>query len=108
MHLDKCRLDNTEHGLSVLFLLSTTSYKYFIKALHYKADLVFLLVSVLQLCEYLEELLNVNGELRSEGQALWTLLGGILGQVPSHNINKHSSMLALTLTKIQAQGNDVK
>ncbi|XP_078811424.1 PHD finger protein 14 isoform X6 [Oryzias latipes] len=33
-----------------------------------------------KLCEYLEELLNVNGELRSEGQALWTLLGGILGQ----------------------------
>lgn len=34
-----------------------------------------------QLCESLEELLNVNGELRSEGQAIWTLLGGILGQV---------------------------
>uniref|UniRef100_A0A8C7Z0L4 PHD finger protein 14 n=1 Tax=Oryzias sinensis TaxID=183150 RepID=A0A8C7Z0L4_9TELE len=33
-----------------------------------------------KLCEYLEELLNANGELRSEGQALWTLLGGILGQ----------------------------
>uniref|UniRef100_A0A7N8YL31 PHD finger protein 14 n=1 Tax=Mastacembelus armatus TaxID=205130 RepID=A0A7N8YL31_9TELE len=33
-----------------------------------------------KLCESLEELLNVNGELRSEGQALWTLLGGILGQ----------------------------
>lgn len=37
----------------------------------------------MQLCESLEELLNVNGELRSEGQAMWTLLGGILGQVPS-------------------------
>lgn len=35
-----------------------------------------------QLCESLKELLNVNGELRSEGQAIWTLLGGILGQVP--------------------------
>ncbi|XP_063755195.1 PHD finger protein 14 isoform X2 [Eleginops maclovinus] len=33
-----------------------------------------------KLCESLEELLNVNGELRSEGQAVWTLLGGILGQ----------------------------
>lgn len=25
----------------------------------------------------------MNGELRSEGQAMWTLLGSILGQVPS-------------------------
>uniref|UniRef100_A0A7N6BCA4 PHD finger protein 14 n=1 Tax=Anabas testudineus TaxID=64144 RepID=A0A7N6BCA4_ANATE len=33
-----------------------------------------------KLCESLEELLNVNGELRSEGQEMWTLLGGILGQ----------------------------
>ncbi|XP_068566855.1 PHD finger protein 14 isoform X1 [Cebidichthys violaceus] len=33
-----------------------------------------------KLCESLKELLNVNGELRSEGQAMWTLLGGILGQ----------------------------
>uniref|UniRef100_A0A665WI77 PHD finger protein 14 n=1 Tax=Echeneis naucrates TaxID=173247 RepID=A0A665WI77_ECHNA len=33
-----------------------------------------------KLCESLEELLNVNGELRSEGQAMWNLLGGILGQ----------------------------
>uniref|UniRef100_G3N476 PHD finger protein 14 n=1 Tax=Gasterosteus aculeatus aculeatus TaxID=481459 RepID=G3N476_GASAC len=33
-----------------------------------------------KLCESLKELLNVNGELRSEGQAIWTLLGGILGQ----------------------------
>ncbi|XP_034016207.1 PHD finger protein 14 isoform X2 [Thalassophryne amazonica] len=33
-----------------------------------------------ELCESLEELLNVNGKLRSEGQAMWTLLGGILGQ----------------------------
>uniref|UniRef100_A0A4W6CFV9 PHD finger protein 14 n=1 Tax=Lates calcarifer TaxID=8187 RepID=A0A4W6CFV9_LATCA len=33
-----------------------------------------------KLCESLEELLNINGELRSEGQAMWTLLGGILGQ----------------------------
>uniref|UniRef100_A0A8C6VAE2 PHD finger protein 14 n=1 Tax=Neogobius melanostomus TaxID=47308 RepID=A0A8C6VAE2_9GOBI len=31
-------------------------------------------------CESLEDLLNVNGELRGEGQALWTLMGGILGQ----------------------------
>ncbi|XP_012707706.1 PHD finger protein 14 isoform X2 [Fundulus heteroclitus] len=33
-----------------------------------------------KLCEFLEELLNVNGTLRSEGQAMWTLLGGIVGQ----------------------------
>uniref|UniRef100_A0A8D3CZH4 PHD finger protein 14 n=1 Tax=Scophthalmus maximus TaxID=52904 RepID=A0A8D3CZH4_SCOMX len=33
-----------------------------------------------KLCESLEELLNVNGELRGEGHAMWTLLGGILGQ----------------------------
>ncbi|XP_068509357.1 PHD finger protein 14 isoform X10 [Syngnathus scovelli] len=33
-----------------------------------------------ELCESLEELLNVNGDLRSEGQAMWTLLGDILGQ----------------------------
>lgn len=33
-----------------------------------------------KLCESLEELLNVNGELRSEGQTMWTLMGGILGQ----------------------------
>ncbi|XP_029022045.1 PHD finger protein 14 isoform X4 [Betta splendens] len=33
-----------------------------------------------KLCESLEELLNVNGELRSEGQAIWNLLGSILGQ----------------------------
>ncbi|XP_056272202.1 PHD finger protein 14 isoform X2 [Pseudoliparis swirei] len=33
-----------------------------------------------KLCESLKELLNVNGELRSDGQAVWTLLGGILGQ----------------------------
>ncbi|XP_075907605.1 PHD finger protein 14 [Nelusetta ayraudi] len=31
-------------------------------------------------CESLEELLNVNGKLRSEGQTIWTLLGGILNQ----------------------------
>ncbi|KAK5911691.1 hypothetical protein CgunFtcFv8_005843 [Champsocephalus gunnari] len=33
-----------------------------------------------KLCESLEELLNVNGDLRSEGQAVWTLLGDIMGQ----------------------------
>uniref|UniRef100_A0A3P9CPW3 PHD finger protein 14 n=1 Tax=Maylandia zebra TaxID=106582 RepID=A0A3P9CPW3_9CICH len=33
-----------------------------------------------KLCEFLEELLNANGKLRSEGQATWSLLGGILGQ----------------------------
>ncbi|CAL8371358.1 unnamed protein product, partial [Boreogadus saida] len=33
-----------------------------------------------KLCESLEELLNVNGELRSQGQTVWTLLGNILGQ----------------------------
>ncbi|XP_054619025.1 PHD finger protein 14 isoform X2 [Dunckerocampus dactyliophorus] len=32
------------------------------------------------LCESLEELLNVNGDLRGEGQAMWSLLGDILGQ----------------------------
>ena len=40
----------------------------------------------LQLCESLEELLNVNGELRGEGQAMWTLLGGILGQVQPQSV----------------------
>lgn len=34
-----------------------------------------------KLCESLEDLLNVNGDLRSEGHAMWTLLGDILGQV---------------------------
>ncbi|XP_048861607.1 PHD finger protein 14 [Brienomyrus brachyistius] len=33
-----------------------------------------------KLCETLEELQNINGVLRSEGQAVWGLLGGILGQ----------------------------
>ncbi|XP_013889299.1 PHD finger protein 14 [Austrofundulus limnaeus] len=33
-----------------------------------------------KLCEFLEDLLNVNGTLRSEGQAMWTMLGGIVGQ----------------------------
>uniref|UniRef100_A0A8C9W9T0 PHD finger protein 14 n=1 Tax=Scleropages formosus TaxID=113540 RepID=A0A8C9W9T0_SCLFO len=33
-----------------------------------------------KLCESLEELQNINGALRSEGQAVWTLLGSILGQ----------------------------
>ncbi|KAK7899591.1 hypothetical protein WMY93_020444 [Mugilogobius chulae] len=33
-----------------------------------------------KLCESLEDLLNVNGELRGEGQTIWTLMGGILGQ----------------------------
>ncbi|XP_068189052.1 PHD finger protein 14 isoform X2 [Antennarius striatus] len=33
-----------------------------------------------KLCESLEELMNVNGELRSEGQTMWSLLGAILGQ----------------------------
>uniref|UniRef100_A0A1A8JXZ3 PHD finger protein 14 n=1 Tax=Nothobranchius kuhntae TaxID=321403 RepID=A0A1A8JXZ3_NOTKU len=33
-----------------------------------------------KLCEFLEDLLNVNGTLRSEGQAIWTLLGSIVGQ----------------------------
>lgn len=34
-----------------------------------------------QLCESLEDLLNVNGQLRTEGQAIWSLMGGVLGQV---------------------------
>ncbi|XP_043995047.1 PHD finger protein 14 isoform X2 [Gambusia affinis] len=33
-----------------------------------------------KLCEFLEDLLSLNGTLRSEGQAMWTLLGGIVGQ----------------------------
>ncbi|XP_036371615.1 PHD finger protein 14 isoform X2 [Megalops cyprinoides] len=32
------------------------------------------------LCESLEDLQNVNGVLRSEGQSIWTLMGGIVGQ----------------------------
>lgn len=44
-----------------------------------------------QLCESLEDLLNVNGELRSEGQAIWTLLGGILGQVRLPLLSVHTS-----------------
>lgn len=44
-----------------------------------------------QLCESLEDLLNVNGELRSEGQAIWTLLGGILGQVWLPFLSVHTS-----------------
>lgn len=43
-----------------------------------------------QLCETLEELLNVNGKLRSEGQAIWTLLGGILGQVLPPSLTPHT------------------
>lgn len=34
-----------------------------------------------QLCESLEDLQNVNGQLRTEGQAIWSMMGGILGQV---------------------------
>ncbi|XP_066571625.1 PHD finger protein 14 isoform X2 [Amia ocellicauda] len=33
-----------------------------------------------KLCESLEDLQNVNGNLRTEGQAMWSLLSGILGQ----------------------------
>ncbi|XP_058474790.1 PHD finger protein 14 isoform X4 [Solea solea] len=33
-----------------------------------------------KLCESLEELLNVNAQLRGDGQAMWTLMGGIVGQ----------------------------
>ncbi|XP_036808919.1 PHD finger protein 14 isoform X4 [Oncorhynchus mykiss] len=33
-----------------------------------------------KLCESLEDLQNVNGVLRSEGQVIWIMLGGILGQ----------------------------
>ncbi|KAG7457504.1 hypothetical protein MATL_G00227850 [Megalops atlanticus] len=32
------------------------------------------------LCESLEDLQTVNGVLRNEGQSIWTLMGGILGQ----------------------------
>lgn len=34
-----------------------------------------------QLCESLEELQNMNGKLRNEGQGIWALLGRIIGQV---------------------------
>lgn len=37
--------------------------------------------SPVQLCESLEDLQSVNGVLRGEGQAIWTMLGGILGRV---------------------------
>nr|XP_046182250.1 PHD finger protein 14-like isoform X2 [Oncorhynchus gorbuscha] len=33
-----------------------------------------------KLCESLEDLQNLNSVLRSEGQVIWTMLGGILGQ----------------------------
>ncbi|XP_067111801.1 PHD finger protein 14 isoform X2 [Osmerus mordax] len=33
-----------------------------------------------KLCETLEDLQGVNGNLRSQGQVLWSLLGGMLGQ----------------------------
>ncbi|XP_019353417.1 PHD finger protein 14 isoform X4 [Alligator mississippiensis] len=33
-----------------------------------------------KLCESLEELQNVNGKLRNEGQGIWALLGRIIGQ----------------------------
>ncbi|XP_056597507.1 PHD finger protein 14 isoform X2 [Triplophysa dalaica] len=33
-----------------------------------------------KLCESLEDLQNVNGQLRTEGQAIWNMMGGILGQ----------------------------
>lgn len=33
----------------------------------------------------------MNGELRSEGQAIWTLLGGILGQVWLPFLSVHTS-----------------
>uniref|UniRef100_A0A8C4XDI6 PHD finger protein 14 n=1 Tax=Erpetoichthys calabaricus TaxID=27687 RepID=A0A8C4XDI6_ERPCA len=33
-----------------------------------------------KLCESLEDLQNINGNLRNEGQTMWTLLGSILGQ----------------------------
>lgn len=51
----------------------------------------------LQLCESLEDLLNVNGKLRSEGQAMWTLLGGILGQVPPPSLPLDTHHLPLLL-----------
>lgn len=33
-----------------------------------------------KLCESLEDLQNVNGQLRTEGQAIWSMMGGIVGQ----------------------------
>ncbi|KAF4794259.1 PHD finger protein 14 [Turdus rufiventris] len=35
-----------------------------------------------KLCESLEELQNMNGKLRNEGQGIWALLGRIIGQRP--------------------------
>ncbi|KAJ7407712.1 PHD finger protein 14 [Pitangus sulphuratus] len=35
-----------------------------------------------KLCESLEELQNMNGKLRNEGQGIWALLGRIIGQDP--------------------------
>lgn len=52
----------------------------------------------LQLCESLEDLLNVNGKLRSEGQAMWTLLGGILGQVPPPSLRFYTHHLPLLMS----------
>lgn len=48
---------------------------------HVPSLFFFFLLSSLQLCESLEDLLNVNSELRTDGQAMWNLMGGILGQV---------------------------
>ncbi|XP_051948255.1 PHD finger protein 14-like [Xyrauchen texanus] len=33
-----------------------------------------------KLCESLEDLQNANGQLRTEGQGIWSMMGGILGQ----------------------------
>ncbi|XP_005159745.1 PHD finger protein 14 isoform X3 [Danio rerio] len=33
-----------------------------------------------KLCESLEDLQNVNGQLRTEGQSIWSMMGGIVGQ----------------------------
>uniref|UniRef100_A0A8C8HWU0 PHD finger protein 14 n=1 Tax=Oncorhynchus tshawytscha TaxID=74940 RepID=A0A8C8HWU0_ONCTS len=48
--------------------------------LHYQPNTRLYFMLLLNLCESLEDLQNVNGVLRSEGQVIWTMLGGILGQ----------------------------
>uniref|UniRef100_A0A8C7G609 PHD finger protein 14 n=1 Tax=Oncorhynchus kisutch TaxID=8019 RepID=A0A8C7G609_ONCKI len=48
--------------------------------LHYQPNTRLYFMLLLNLCESLEDLQNVNSVLRSEGQVIWTMLGGILGQ----------------------------
>ncbi|MXQ83317.1 hypothetical protein E5288_WYG001471 [Bos mutus] len=43
-----------------------------------------------KLCESLEELQNMNGKLRSEGQGIWALLGRITGQAVGEYLEDYS------------------